>query len=53
MPQELNRLIYNKAFTMALKVRFLNTKEEFKQYVSAIYLAMMWGEKITNRNTSG
>lgn len=37
--------MYSESVRMALKVDFLESKEEFQMYVSAIYAAMMWGMK--------
>ena len=41
---EINFRYYVNARTMALKVGFIETKEEYVLYSSAIYLAMMWGK---------
>lgn len=41
---------YNQAVELALKVDFLTNSEEISQYASAIYLAMMWGKKVDERN---
>ncbi len=40
-----NNKMYSEAVRMALKVDFLESKEDFNMYVNAIYEAMMWGMK--------
>lgn len=37
---------YNDALCIALRVEFLNTKEEVYLYAKAIYSAMMWGKDV-------
>lgn len=37
---------YDEAMCAALRVEFLETKEELNLYANAIYTAMMWGKKV-------
>ena len=49
MPDGCDKYNMSKAVEMANTVDFLN-EEEFKQYVLAVYNAMMWGERIGREN---
>lgn len=42
--------MYVEAYKMALKVEFLASSEEIHLYADALYFAMMWGEKIDEKN---
>ena len=49
MPDGCDKYNMSKAVEMVNTVDFLN-EEEFKQYVLAVYNAMMWGERIDREN---
>lgn len=47
MGDDIEKEIYVKAMKIALKVDFLESKEEVKMYAASLYNAMMWGKKHT------
>ena len=40
---ERDESLYHEAVRMALRVGFLESKEEFNMYAKALYEAMLWG----------
>lgn len=47
---EINKYLYSKALSKALKVQFLTNREELFLYAGALYSAMMWGREIDEKN---
>jgi len=46
MEDDINKDLYAKAMKDALKVDFLDSKEEIKLYAASLYNAMIWGRKV-------
>lgn len=44
-----NKKMYSEAVRMALKVRFLESREEFDMYVRAVCSAMKWGADVSKK----
>lgn len=47
MEDDINKDLYAKAMKDALKVDFLDSKEEIKLYAASLYNAMVWGRNHT------
>lgn len=47
MEDDINKDLYAKAMKDALKVDFLDSKEEIKLYAASLYNAMIWGRNHT------
>lgn len=43
---DINKILYRRAQSAALRVDFLDTKEELNLYVKALYRAMKWGKTV-------
>ena len=47
---KINKYLYSKALSKALKVEFLANREELFLYAGALYSSMMWGKGIDEDN---
>ena len=47
---KINKYLYSKALSKALKVEFLANSEELFLYAGALYSAMMWGREVDEEN---
>lgn len=47
---KINKYLYSKALSKALKVEFLANSEELFLYAGALYSSMLWGRGIDEKN---
>jgi hypothetical protein len=47
MEDKIDKNLYTEAMRAALKVEFLDSKEEVKLYAASLYNAMIWGKTVT------
>ncbi len=47
---KINKYLYSKALSKALKVEFLANREELFLYAGALYSSMLWGRGIDEKN---
>lgn len=47
---KINKYLYSKALSKALKVEFLANREELFLYAGALYSSMPWGRGIDEKN---